>query len=458
MGEQSGQFDIEQLRRQTASGRIRTVIAAFPDLYGRLIGKRFSAKHFVDRVLHDGTHACDYLLTVDMEMEPVDGYQFANWSKGYGDFHLVPDTNTLRRATWLRRTAIVICDLHDATHQPVPIAPRNLLKRQIARAANLGYQVYAGSEAEYYLYRQSYRQASRRNYDRLRPVGDYIEDYHILQGTREEPFNGRLRHCLDSSRIPVECTKGEWGLGQHELNLCYAEVLEMADRHLLYKQCAKEIADSMGQSVTFMAKPEEDGAGSSCHVHLSLWKDGQNAFPGDGDLTGIRCSPPFRGFLAGWIRHAADLMVWMAPTINSYKRFQAASWAPTRIAWSRDNRTAGFRIVGTDASLRIECRIPGADCNPYLTYAAALAAGLDGIEQQLEPPDMIDGNVYDAENAPRVPHSLAKATDQFANSDFNRQTFGAEVIDHYAHFYRTEQAAFDRAVTDWERRRYFERI
>ena len=318
-------IEIETLQDLIASDEIDTVIAAFPDLYGRLVGKRFVGKFFLDSVAEAGTHACDYLLTVDMEMEPVAGYSFTNWEQGYGDFHLVPDLGTLRVASWLPKTAIVLCDLQHANHDPVAVAPRSMLKAQVNRAAALGLSAKAGSEAEYYIYDQDYRKLAKRNYQRMQPAGDYIEDYHILQGTREEPLNRLIRNALDKSDVPVECTKGEWGLGQHELNLRYAEVLEMADRHILYKQCAKEIAESIGKSVTFMAKPFAEGAGSSCHVHLSLWDGDANAFVGDGTLGNVKCSDRFRWFLGGWIRHAAEIMARMAPNVNSYKRYQAGS-------------------------------------------------------------------------------------------------------------------------------------
>ncbi len=437
---------------------VDTVVVAFPDLYGRLVGKRFAAPFFRDAVARSGTHACDYLLTVDMEMEPVSGYEFSNWESGYGDLHMVPDMDTLRVVNWLPATALVLSDVYTTDHRPIPMAPRTLLRDQIARAGQAGFTVKAGSEAEYYLFNQSYRSAGKNAFRRLRPASEYIEDYHILQSTREEPFNRALRNHLEASDIPVECTKGEWGAGQHELNLRFCDVLEMADRHTLYKQCAKEVADEQGKAVTFMAKPSADAAGSSCHVHVSLWQDGINAFAGDQSLGQIQCSRLFRWFLGGWLRFAAELMVFMAPNVNSYKRFQAGSWAPTRLAWATDNRTAGFRIVGSGESLRIECRIPGADCNAYLTYAAALAAGLTGIEQQIEPPDPFEGNAYQAQAVEQVPGSLHAAIDRFAHSEFAQRTFGEQVHRHYVHFFRTEQAAYDRAVTDWELQRYFERI
>ena len=392
-------------------------------------------------------------------MEPVPGYAFANWARGYGDFHLVPDLNTLRTASWLERTAMVLCDVeNEKTGQPVAHAPRSLLRGQIARATAAGFTAQAASELEYYIFNNSYRDAAGQGYSALEPAGWYIEDYHALQGAREEAFNGRARRHLRDSGVPVENSKGEWGHGQHELNIRYADVLTMADRHVVYKQCLKEVADQMGISVTFMAKVAADQAGSSCHIHLSLWRDGENAFAGRQEFGPVRCSDTFRWFLGGWLRHLPDLMVFYAPTVNSYKRYRAGSWAPTRIAWSYDNRTAGFRVVGRERSLRIESRVPGADCNAYLAYAAALASGLDGIANHIEPPAVFQGDVYAAQDLPHVPKTLRDAADLFAESRFARSAFGDAVVDHYAHFFRTEQAAYDAAVTDWERRRYFERI
>ncbi len=454
-----GRLEIEQLTEMVRQDEIDTVLVGFTDLYGRLVGKRFDADFFLDSAVEDGTHGCNYLLTVDMEMEPVPGYSFANWEAGYGDFHLVPDLATLRRASWLDRTALVLCDLvSDETHANIAQAPRSILRRQIDAAKQLGFTAMGASELEFYIFETSYRDAARGGYRGLEPAGWYIEDYHMLQGARVEKLNAPLRRHLRDSGVPVENSKGEWGLGQHELNVRYAEVLEMADRHCIYKQCAKELADQLEMSVTFMAKPASDQAGSSCHIHLSLWADGANVFPGDGELEGIACSDHFRWFLGGWIAHAAEVMPFYAPTVNSYKRYIAASWAPTRLAWSYDNRTAGFRVVGSGPSLRIECRIPGADCNPYLAFAAALASGLDGIAEQTEPPPIFRGDVYAAEELPAVPPTLRDATDRFAASDFARSAFGDDVVDHYTHFFRVEHEAYDRAVTDWDRRRYFERI
>jgi glutamine synthetase len=459
MSQQTGMLSLEDLRAEVTAQTIDTVLVVFTDLYGRFMGKRYDAEFFLDAVAQAGTHSCDYLFTVDMEMEPVTGYAFANWERGYGDVHLVPDLSTLRRAAWLEKSALVLCDVeNERTHQPVEIAPRTLLRQQVERARQMGYTPMAGSELEYYIFGDSYMEAARKGYANLAQVGWYLEDYHILQGSREEGYNAAVRRALKASGVPVENTKGEFGVGQHELNVHYTDVLNMADRHAIYKQCLKEVADQQGLSVTFMAKIDRDQAGSSCHLHLSLWDESGNAFPGEEPIGPIQASPLFRWFLAGWIAHVPDLMVFYAPTVNSYKRFQSGSWAPTKRAWSYDNRTAGFRVVGRGKSLRIECRIPGADCNPYLAYAAALASGLAGIEQQMEPPALFDGDIYSAADLPGVPASLREATDLFEASDFAAQVFGPEVVAHYTHFFRTEQRQFDEAVTDWERRRYFERI
>jgi glutamine synthetase len=454
-----GMLGLERLRELVAEEQIETVIVAFTDHYGRLAGKRYDAEMFVEDTFIHGTHGCDYLLTTDMEMEPVPGYKSANWELGYGDFHLVPDLTTLRLVSWLEKTALVICDVkNEKSGSLLSIAPRSILRKQIDQANKLGFKCFAASELEFYLFRNSYHEAASQNYCDLEPAGWYLEDYQILQGTRTEPFTSAVRHHLKHSGVPVENSKGEWGLGQHELTIRYAEALEMADRHIVYKQCLKEVAESMGLSVTFMAKFAADRAGSSCHIHLSLWRDGRNAFAGEKESGPVKCSDIFRWFLGGWIAHVPEVMVFYAPSVNSYKRYVDASWAPTRLAWSYDNRTGGFRVVGHDQSLRIECRIPGADCNPYLAFAASLASGLDGIANEIEPPECFLGDIYAARHLPRVPYTLAEATDNFAQNQFVQRVFGTEVVEHYTHFYRTEQAAFNAAVTDWERRRYFERI
>ncbi len=450
-------LSVDELAQAVGTGEIDTVVVGFTDHYGRLVGKRFDADFFLADAVAHGTHACDYLLTVDMEMEPVPGYRFANWELGYGDVHLVPDLGTLCRAGWTERTAVVLCDVESgAGHGPVPVAPRSILRRQIERLAGHGLVAQAASELEFFLYDDSYREAQAKGFAGLQPAGWYIEDYHLLQGARVEHYVGAARRALRRTGIPVENSKGEWGRGQHELNIRYADVLTMADRHTVMKHGMKELADALGVSITFMAKPHTDAAGSSCHIHLSLWdaEGTGNRFAADGGEP----SDLFRWFLGGWMAHAAELMVCYAPTVNAYKRYVDASWAPTRIAWSQDNRTAGFRIVGSGSGLRIECRLPGADCNPYLAYAAALASGIDGIEHRIEPPERFQGDVYQAADLPRVPHTLSDAVAAFRASDLARSAFGDDVVEHYAHFHETEVRAYETAVTDWERARYFERI
>ena len=453
MAPSKGMLTLEELQDKIHSGEIDTILAVFPDLYGRLVGKRISGDFFLDHTANGGMHACDYLLTVDMEMDVIEGYEFANWEKGYGDIHCVPDFSTLRQLTWLDRSALVVCDLQtDDTHQPIAIAPRTMLKIQIDRLAELGYSAKGGSELEYYLFKDSFAAARDKNYEDLETFGWYIEDYHMLQGTKEEGINASVRRHMNQSGIPVEFSKGEWGPGQHELNLRYAETLEMADRQAIYKQGFKEIALSQDLSVSFMAKWRSDLAGSSMHLHLSLWdQEGRSAFAGGEE------SDTFRHFLGGWIHHARAIAPFYAPYPNSYKRYAYQSWAPTRIAWSRDNRTAGFRIVGTGDSQRIECRLPGADANPYLAYAAALAAGIDGLKNKIDPPPIFSGDVYQAQDLPTVPANLGEAVAGLDQSTMLRQAFGDHVVDHYVHFFRTEERKFNEAVTSWERTRYFER-
>ncbi|MFT5201808.1 MAG: glutamine synthetase [Candidatus Aldehydirespiratoraceae bacterium] len=448
-------MQLDELRAEVASGEIDSVVVGFTDHYGRTMGKRFDADFFLDSGVEDGTHACDYLLTVDMEMAPVEGYEYTNWEKGYGDFHLVPDLTTLRRAGWTTGTAFVLCDVMDGTtHELVDVAPRSILRRQLDELTAEGFTAAAASELEFFLFRDSYRVANEKGYRDLEAAGWYVEDYHLLQASRVEDYVGAARRALRDSEIPVENSKGEAAIGQHELNVRYTDALTMADRHVVMKQGMKELADAQGVSVTFMAKPDATQPGSSCHIHMSLWKDDTNAFVGDG----AEHSDIFRWFLGGWMHHAADLMVCYAPTINSYKRYQDQSWAPTRIAWSTDNRTAGFRIVGTGGGLRIENRIPGADVNPYLAYAAAIASGLDGIRNQIEPPAELRGDVYAATEAATVPATLTAAHARFVASADARRLLGDAVVDHYGHHLSQEIAAADAAVTDWEMRRYFERI
>jgi glutamine synthetase len=445
-----GRIDLEELKRLVAANEIDTILVAFPDMYGRLVGKRVVARFFLDEVAEGGIHACDYLLACDVDMDPVPGYKFTSWAKGYGDFRPMPDFNTMRVVSWLEKTALVLCDvLEEENDDLVPYAPRSILRRQLARAAESGYVAMGASELELYVFEDSYDDVAKKSFVNLEPIGRVIEDYHILQGTKEEFLIGAIRRHLERSGIPVESSKGEWGPGQQEIGLRYADLLEMADRHAIYKHAAKEIAWQSGHAITFMAKWDERYAGSSCHIHMSLWSpQGQALFAGESDL--------FRWFLGGWMAHIGELFPFYAPYPSSYKRYVAGSFAPTGIAWSHDNRTAGFRIVGHGSSLRIECRTAGADANPYLAFAATLAAGLDGIENKTEPPPAFEGDVYGAQNLPQVPHSLPEAIRELEKSAFARAAFGENVVEHYLHFFRTEQRKVDAAVTDWERRRYFE--
>jgi glutamine synthetase len=440
---------LEELRSDVESGAIDTVVVAFTDMQGRLMGKRVHGEYFLEAGLAEhGVEACDYLMALDMEMDPVPGYALANWELGYGDFVLRPDLGTLRRIPWLEATALLLCDL--ASHDGADIAPspRQVLKRQVERARGLGFEPMFGSELEFYLFKESYAEAHEQGYEGLTPSVPYILDYHILATTYDEPFIRQVRNGMHAAGIPVEYSKGEAWPGQHEINFRYADAVTMADNHTIYKNGAKELAHLNGLSLTFMAKPSEDWIGNSCHVHSSLWSDGQPAFAGESEV--------FRAYLAGQIAHLAELAVFVAPAVNSYKRFAAGSWAPTTLAWGHDNRTCGFRIVGHGAALRTETRIPGADANPYLCFAALLAAGLEGIERGLELPPPLEGNAYESD-APRFPHSLAAALAVLEGGSVARSAFGDDVVDHYLNYARTEQRLFDSVVTDYERRRMFER-
>jgi len=450
-----GRLTPETLVREAEAGRIDTVITVIPDLYGRLVGKRIHAPFFLESVAGHGMHVCDYLLACDMEMDPTPGYAFTNWASGYGDVRCVPDLGTLRRAAWLERSAVVVCDcVDDESGGLVEVAPRSVLRRQLDRLRAAGFTAKMGSELEFFLFKDTYHEAREKHYHALRTAGDYVEDYHVLSGTFAEPIVGAIRRGADASAIPVEFSKGEWGPGQHEINLRYAEALEMADRHVLYKAAAKEIAAAHGHSLTFMAKWNHQHAGSSLHVHMSLWNDhDQPVFAAAGEP-----SATFRHFLGGLLAHARELTWLLAPTPNSYKRYREGTFAPTRLVWSVDNRTAGFRVVGHGPSLRIECRVPGADANPYLVYAALLAAGLDGIERKLDPGPPFAGDAYREGELPRVPHTMADAIAALEASAFARAAFGDAVVDHLLHFARTELASYETAVTDYERARYFERI
>ncbi len=452
-----GTIDLAVLEGIVERGEIDTVVTAFPDLYGRLMGKRNTARFFLDEIAAEGMHACDYLLACDMEMDPVPGYALTSWEAGYGDFRAVPDLATLRVLPWLEKTAFVFADVYDDDHAPVEVAPRQILRRQMERARRLGFVPMGGSELEFYSFRDTYETARRKHYHDLETYGWYIEDYHILQGTKQEWLIREIRNAMSEAGVPVEFSKGEWGPGQHEINLRYADFLETADRHTLYKHGAKEIAALRDVAVTFMAKWDAKLAGSSCHLHSSLW-DAERTTNRFADAAApARMSTLFRHWLAGLMAHTRELALFYAPYVNSYKRYLAGSFAPTRIVWSPDNRTAAYRVVGSGQGLRVENRIPGADVNPYLAFAATLVSGLEGIELELEPPAAFQGNAYVAADLPTVPPTLDEAIAELERSELARRAFGDEVVTHYLHAARTELRKFHEAVTCWERERYFER-
>jgi len=458
----SGMLNVDELRDLVTRGEVDTVLTVFPDLYGRLVGKRVHGRFFLEEVLGHGTHACNYLLACDMDMTPVPGYDFASWQKGYGDLLCTPDLTTLRRAAWQERTALVICDVYvENGGALVPMAPRSILKRQLERARTAGVVPRGASELEFFLLDETYESAHAKGYDNLRHAGWYVEDYHTLSGFKSEAVLGDIRRLVSQSGIPVESSKGEWGPGQHEINLRYCGFLEMADRHVIYKQAAKEIAILHGRAVSFMAKMDDRHAGSSMHVHSSLWSADRDAplFAGRPDAAGEEreLAMPCRWWLGGLLKHARACTLLFAPYVNSYKRFCSGSFAPTAIVWAHDNRTAGFRVVGRGASRRIECRIPGADANPYLVFAAILAAGLDGLANRVEAPSETHGDAYSQRNLPTIPTSLEEAVRDFEKSAMLRAALGGDVVDHLCHFARVEKSQFDKAVTTWERRRYFER-
>jgi glutamine synthetase len=454
----TGMLDRTTLTKMVDDGDIDTVLVCFTDLQGRLIGKRVTGHFFCEEVLAGGgaIEACVYLLAVDVDMTPLPGYEFANWSTGYGDFRCVPDFATMRVIPWLERTALVLCDLvDDDSGEPVEVSPRRILQRQLERAAALGYTVKTGSELEFFLFRESYEEAEALDFGGLTPHSAVIEDYHIFQTTRDEYLIRQIRNGLHAAGIPVEFSKGEAGRGQHEINLRYADALTMADRHVIYKNAAKEIAALNGRSLTFMAKYSMDEVGSSCHIHSSLWDaDGSTSLMWSDDSPD-HLSPAFRGWLGGLVATGRELAWMFAPTVNSYKRYQPESWAPTALAWGRDNRTCGFRLVGHGQGFRIESRIPGADANIYLAFAATVAAGLHGIEQSIDPPPMLEGNAYEATEIPHVPSTLVDAIAEFERSPVADAAFGPSVHAHLVNTAKQEWAAFNRAVTDWERRRNF---
>ena len=439
---------VDELREEVERGAIDTVVAALPDMQGRLMGKRFHARFFVDDTLEHGLEGCSYLLATDMDNEPQPGYEVANWTQGYGDFVAKPDLTTLRRTPWLEGTALVLCDVVWADGTPVAPGPRAVLQAQVERARAAGFEPMIGTELEFFLFRESYAQAYAQHYRGLTPSVPYILDYHILATTYDEPLIREIRNSMYYAGLPVESSKGEAWPGQHEINFRYGPAVTAADNHVIFKNGAKEIAHRHGCAITFMAKPDHTMIGSSCHVHASLWREGESAFAGESEV--------FRQFLAGWIAYARELALFLAPNVNSYKRYVAGSWAPTSLAWGYDNRSCGFRVVGHGGSLRVETRIPGGDVNPYLAAAALIAAGLRGIEEGLEPGEPLVGSAYDSE-ADRFPSALYEAVEELERSTMAREAFGDEVVDHYLNYGRTEQRLFDEVVTCQERERLYER-
>jgi glutamine synthetase len=445
---------LEELRAavsHTGENAIDTVVLAIADMQGRLQGKRFHAQHFVDVVAREGTEGCNYLLAVDVDMNTVDGYAMSSWAGGYGDFAMVPDLSTLRLAPWHPATALVLADLAWFDGTPVPASPRQILRRQLDRLAARGLRAYAGTELEFMVYRDSYEEAWQRGYRDLTPANQYNVDYSLLGTARVEPLLRRIRREMARAGLRPESAKGECNYGQHEIAFRYDEALVCADHHTVYKNGAKEIAAQEGLALTFMAKPNER-EGNSCHIHFSLRS-------ADTDRPVFSEGPLMRQAIAGILATMREFTVWYAPNVNSYKRYQPGSFAPTALRWGTDNRTCALRVVGhTPTSTRVENRVPGGDVNPYLALAAMTAGALYGIEHDLELEDAYVGNAYLDQDAPRVPSTLRDAAVLWEHSGLAREAFGDDVVEHYANNARVELAAFDAAVTDWELRRGFERL
>src|SRR5512135_208340 len=449
--------DLEEMVRD---GRIDTLIVALTDMQGRLMGKRVQAQAFLEGVIDHGAHFCTYLLGTDMEMNTPEGFALMNWETGYGDWIANPVWVTLRVLPWLEKTAMVLGDATDEeTHAEIPVAPRTILKRQVDRAAAAGYAIKAGSEFEYYVLKESWEESHRRGWAIPETFGYYNEDYHLLQATKAEPLHRLLRNQMTEARIPVEFSKGEAANGQHEVNIRYDEVLESADRSVIFKHGAKEIAYLNGWGITFMAKPDHTWTGSSGHLHMSIW-DEAGAKPLTSDASAglpYGMSKTFSQFIAGMMALSRELAVFIAPFINSYKRYASLSWAPVNVVWGRDNRTTGFRLVGSGPSLHIENRFPGGDMNAYLTYAMAVGAGVYGIEHGLKLAPEFKGNGYVAKGVERMPRALYEAIWELERSKAAVEIFGQDVVDHYLNAARVEQNLYDSVVHDWERERYLER-
>jgi glutamine synthetase len=440
---------LEELRADVERGAVDTVVLALTDMQGRLQGKRLSAQHFLSEIAEHGAEACNYLLAVDVEMNTVSGYAMSSWERGYGDFEMRPDLDTLRITPWHPGTALCLADLQWLEGKPVVASPRQILRAQLDRLAERGWRAFAGTELEFIVFRTSYEDAWNSAYRDMTPANLYNVDYSIIGTSRIEPLIRRIRNEMAQANMKVEDSKGECNLGQHEINFHYGPALRAADEHVIYKTGAKEIAAQEGMSITFMAKYDER-EGNSCHIHLSLQDgEGTNLFDADQQL--------FDAFLAGQLAHLRELTLFLAPNINSYKRYSIGSFAPTAIAWGRDNRTCALRVVGHGAGRRFECRSPGGDVNPYLALAALIAAGLAGVDAGLELEPAFEGNAY-ASDKPRLPSTLREARELFAGSAIARAAFGDEVHAHYLNMADVELAEFDATVTDWERFRGFERL
>jgi glutamine synthetase len=450
-------LSFEELKQQVKEGSVDTVIAAMPDMQGRLMGKRFHAEYFVETAWEE-THACNYLLATDMEMATVEGYASTGWSTGYGDYTLKPDLGTLRMVPWLEGTALVLCDALDHhTHAPVMHAPRTVLQTQLQRLEQLGFVSAVATELEFFIFRESFETLSDQGYRNMKTSSAYNEDYHVFQTTKEEGLMRKIRNGLQAAGIKVENSKGEASAGQAEINVSYCDGLEMADNHVVLKNAIKEMAFLDGKAVTFMAKWDTSAAGSSSHIHQSLrHKDGTPVFYDAGAEHGM--SETMRCYLAGLLKYADDITYFLAPYINSYKRFSAATFAPTKAVWSIDNRTAGYRIVAPGTkSVRVECRVGGSDLNPYLAIASQIAAGIRGIEEKLSLEASFSGDAYKAAGIREIPRTLRAATEALRNSSMLREAMGDQVINHYVRAAEWEQEEFDQKVTDYERTRGFER-
>jgi glutamine synthetase len=453
----AGNLSFEELENRIANGEIDTVIAALPDMQGRLVGKRFRAEYFVSAAWEE-THCCDYLLATDLEMVPVEGYASSGWSTGYGDFVMKPDLSTLRIVPWLEGTALVLCDVLDHDHhEPAAHSPRQILKQQIERLQGLGLSAMVATELEFFVFRESFEELRDQGHRDMTTSSAYNEDYHIFQTTKEEHLMRAIRNGLQGAGIDVENTKGEASAGQAEINVCYTDALTMADNHVIVKNAVKEIAFLQGRAITFMAKWDTDAAGSSSHIHQSLRStDGTPVFYDADAEHGM--SDTMRHYVAGLLHYADDITWFLAPYVNSYKRFSDATFAPTKAVWGMDNRTAGYRVVAASSpSVRVECRVGGADLNPYLAIAAQIAAGLKGIEEKLPLEPIFEGNAYVAENVRSIPATLREATEAMQASNMLREAMGDTVLEHYVRAAQWEQEDFDRKVTDYERNRGFER-